>query len=336
MNILMESSLELALRWLADFLRSELQRTDWEAPVESLSDGGAVLYLFPPTWRLSGIDDYVAFSFYWSNDSDGDDPCVQLYLPASEKFPRRNQLLNQIRPQLKRAGFTDHYEGEDGPDPSVPLWKSIRFEFNGQTGLDLPAILQAILKGFRELMAFEKLIETAFQSGPMPTPPSERELKTIAFLDTEWTGSEPTRKMTELAIVDVAYDPVKDEIVGILEEYVMNKGTKLDGVKVRDLLDRAERIVAHNCSGDQSLLDRELPGTEKRKWSCSYRGIDWRHLMGIQSARQETLVGKAGLRYAQDHHARADVHDLIQLLAQRHDGGRTYLGRLLDGEGQKI
>jgi hypothetical protein len=47
-------------------------------------------------------------------------------------------------------------------------------------------------------------------------------------------------------------------------------------------------------------------------------------------------MGRAGFRYAQDHHARADAHDLIQLLAHRHDGGRTYLGRLLDGEGRRI
>ena len=64
--------------------------------------------------------------------------------------------------------------------------------------------------------------------------------------------------------------------VGILEEYVMDKGKKLDGVKARALLERAKRIVAHNSSGDQSLLERELPGTEKSKWLCSFRGIEWK------------------------------------------------------------
>ncbi len=336
MKILSDPALEMALRWLADFLRFELQHPDWEAHVESLPEEGATLYLFPPSWRLSGIDDYVAFSFYWPNESDGDDPCVQLYVPAKEHFPQRNQLLNRIRPQLKRAGFTDHYEGECDPDPSCPLWRYIRFEFNGQTGFDLPAILSAVLKGFQELMTVEKTIDEARRSLPAPPPPFERKLRTIAFLDTEWTGSEPARRMTELAIVNVAYDSVKDEVVGILEEYVMSKGKKLDEVKARALLERAERIVAHNSGGDKTLLDRELPGTEKSKWLCSFRGIEWKHLTGVQSARQETLMGRAGLRYVQDHHARADVHDLIQLLAQRHDGGRTYLGHLLDGEGQKI
>jgi len=51
-----------------------------------------------------------------------------------------------------------------------------------------------------------------------------------------------------------AYDPVKDEVVGILEEYIMKKGIKLVEAKARPLLERAEWIVAHNSTGDQSLL----------------------------------------------------------------------------------
>ena len=330
MKILSDSALDLALRWLGDYLRFELKRQAWEAQVEVYEEGGT-LYLFPQSWRLLGIDDYVAFSFYCSNDSNGDAPCVQLYFPAEQQFPERNQLLERIRPQLKRAGFTDHYEGD--PFPGCPLWRNIRLEFNVQTGFDLPAILSAILKGFQELMEVEIPIEEACQSLPAPPPAFERKLKTIAFLDTEWSGSEPARKMTELAIVNVAYDPMQDEVVEILEEYVMYAGEKLDEVRARALLERAERIVAHNSSSDQSLLDRELPGTEQGKWMCSFRGIEWKHLIGVQSASQNTLMGRAGLRYTQDHHARADAHDLKRLLAQR-DGGRTYLGRLLDGEGK--
>jgi hypothetical protein len=43
----------------------------------------------------------------------------------------------------------------------------------------------------------------------------------------------------------------------------------------------------------------------------------------------ETLMGKVGLRYEQDHSAHADARDLKDLLAVKHKG-RTYLGRLLD------
>jgi hypothetical protein len=335
MKILSEDALEVALRWLGDYVKFELQRQTWETYVESFPDEGATLFIFPPTWRLPGIDDYVAFSFYWPNDSLGEAPCVQLYLPAEERFPNRNQLLSRIRPQLKRAGFTDHYEGEDDPDPSCPLWRDVRLEFGGQAGIDLPPILAAILKGFQELMEAETVIGEVFRSIPPPPPPSERKLKTIAFLDTEWIGQEPARKMTELAIVNVAYDAIEDEVVGVLEEYVMRKGEPFHKVKARALLERAHRIVAHNSSGDQSILERELPGIKKSKWLCSFHGVEWRRLMGVQSARQSNLMGKAGLRYEQDHHARADAHDLKRLLSQKHEGGRTYLGRLLDGDVEK-
>ena len=53
-------------------------------------------------------------------------------------------------------------------------------------------------------------------------------------------------------------------------------------------------------------------------------------MLGVQSENLEALMGKAGLRYEQDHHACADARDLKNLLAVKHNG-RTFLGRLLDG-----
>jgi hypothetical protein len=335
MKILSDEALVVAFRWLGDHLKCELQLPAWETYLESFPDEGATLYLFPSAWRLPGIDDYVAFSVWWSNDSQGEAPCIQLYLPAEERFPNRNQLLSQIRQPLNGAGFTDRYEGEEDPDPRCPLWKYISVELSGQNGIGLARTLSAIVSGFRELMEVEAAVGEIFRLQPPPPPPCERRLKTIAFLDTEWTGKEPARRMTELAIISVAYDPISDEVLGILDEYVMRKGKRLDKIKARSLLEKAHRIVAHNCGSDQSLLDRQLPDIEKNKWLCSFRGVEWKRLMGVQSASQSSLMGRAGLRYEQDHHARADADDLKRLLAQKHEGGRTYLGRLLDGEAQK-
>jgi DNA polymerase-3 subunit epsilon len=334
MKILSEpEALERTLKWLGNYLRRELQIHNWKVDVELFEDEGGTLYLVPLSWRLPGTtNEYVAFSFYWSNDSTGEDPCVQLYLPTEDLFQPRNELLNQIRPLLMRAGFTDHFEGEEDPDRTCPLWKYIRLELGEQNGLDLPRMLSGILQGFQALMTVGNLITDARQSLPCPPPPYEHQLQTIAFLDTEWKGDDPTRAMTELAIVNVAYDPLKDEVVGILEEYAMEAGDKLKPTTARALLERAHRIVAHNASRDLTLLDRELPGVEKKKWVCSLHGMEWRQLTGVRSAGQKSLVARAGLRVEQDHHARADAHDLRRLLAQKHDDGRTYLRHLLDGE----
>jgi hypothetical protein len=279
MNILSEPALKRTLVWLGNYLKFELQRADWKVDVQSSEDEGGTVYIFPSSWRLPRVtNDYVAFSFFWSNDSTGEAPCVQLYLPTEDRFQPRNELLNQLRPQLVRAGFTDHYEGEEDPDPSRPLWKYIRLELGDQNGFDLPKMLSGILQGFQALMTVENLIEDARRSS-LSTPTYEHDLQTIAVIDTEWNGEDP-RVMTELDILNVAYDPLNDEIVGILEEYAMDAGDKLEPATARALLERALRIVAHNASCDrtlldQALLDRGLRGLEKQKWVCSLHGIEW-------------------------------------------------------------
>jgi DNA polymerase-3 subunit epsilon len=112
----------------------------------------------------------------------------------------------------------------------------------------------------------------------------------------------------------------------------MKKGTKLDHEHALALLERADRIVAHNASGDQSLLASELPGIANAKWLCTYRGIDWKRLIDVRSAGLEVLLRRIGQRHTQEHHAKADADDLKRLLAEKHDGGRTYLGRLLESD----
>ncbi|MGA8030561.1 MAG: hypothetical protein WB992_25740 [Bryobacteraceae bacterium] len=316
--------------WLGDHLRSELHRDDWEEPYVTNAEDGVILYLYSPTWQLRA-DQFVAFSFWWPNLFK-DPPCVQLYIPAEDLFPPRNELLNRLRPKLKRSGFTDYYEQGD-PDPSCPIWKNIRLEeFHRESGFDLDSFVGAIVNGFRQLLEVEQPIEDACRSLPEKplAHPSERELETIAFLDTECEGSGTARRMTQLAILSVAYDREGDAVIGILEKYFMDTGEALDESKARGALERADFIVAHNAfSADRPLLARHLPGTEKMRWLCSLRGIEWKPLLGIQSESLETLMGKAGLRYEQDHNALADARDLKCLLALKHKG-RTYLGRLLD------
>jgi hypothetical protein len=315
--------------WLGDHLRAELQRETWSEPELVMDGEGVTLYLYSAKWELPD-EDYVAFSFLWPN-LFSDPPCVQLYLPAEEVFEQRNILLNRVRPLLKRRGFTEYYEGGD-PDPSCPLWKNIRLEeFHGEN-FDLNSFVSAIVEGFRGLLEIEPLIDAVFPGPPKkPMPvPSERQLRTIAFLDTECDGPGNDRRMTELAIISVAYDGAQDEVVGVLEEYCMGLGETFDAPKARSVLERAEFIVAHNALvADRPLVARHLPGTEKMQWLCSFRGIDWNALLEVQSESLEVLIGKAGLRYEQDHHARPDARDLKNLLAMKHKG-RTYVGRLLD------
>ena len=315
--------------WLGDHLRSELQREAWEEPELGMDEDGVSLHLYSATWELPD-EDHVAFSFVFPN-LFYDPPCVQLYLPDQEVFGRRNELLDRLRPKLKRSGFTDHYERGD-PDPSCPMWKYIRLEeFRSESGFDLDTFVGAIVDAFRQLMEIEPMIEDAFPKTQVPQSPtqSERLLKTIAVLDTEWEGAGTARRMTQLAIINVAYDADADAVIGVLEEYCMNAGETLDETRARGALERADFIVAHNAfSADKPLVDSHLPEAEKLKWLCSFRGIDWKELLGVQSRSLETLMGKTGLRYTQDHNAYADARDLKRLLALKRNG-HTYLSRLL-------
>jgi hypothetical protein len=317
--------------WLGEHLRAELQLEAWEDPEVRAEEGSVGLYLFPHTWRLG--ETYVAFSLGWPSPLNEieNNPGVMFHVPAQELFPPRNELLNRLRPKLKRTGFIDHAAFDT--DPAFPLWNEIRpEEFHTDSGFDLDSFVKAIVEGFQRLMEVEPLIEDAFRSLLVKQLqlPSERGLKTIAFLDTETEGSGSASRMTQLAIVNVAYDPEEDAVVGILKEYFMDAGQSLDKTEARATLERAEFIVAHNISFDRPLLARNLLGTEKMKWCCSLRDLEWKQLLEVQSASLETLIGKVGLKYDQDHTARADARVLRSLLALKHNGGRTYLGRLLD------
>jgi hypothetical protein len=311
--------------WLGNHVRSELGRENWDEPEVGADQSGTWFCLNDPSWRV-GNSDKVAFEFWMPNVFDEWFPSVMVSAPAEKVFPLRGELLHLIGPKLKRAGFTDEVL-----DPSIPFWNIIRLEeFHRESGFNLNAFVEVIVEGFRRLLTVEDLIGNVFRSLPEKPPslPSQRGLRTIAILDTESSGLGHARGLTELAIVNVAYDSADDEVVGVLEEYSVVAGQIVDDARAWTALKRADVIVAHNASSDRSLLARHLPGVEKLNWLCSLQ-VEWKALLGVQNEQLETLLGKTGLRYEQDHTALADARDLKNLLARKHMG-RTYLGRLLD------
>ena len=224
------------VEWMGDQLRYELQREAWAEPMLGMDEDGVSLYLYSATWRLPD-EEQVAFSFAWPN-------CSSTRRASNSTFRPRTCSSREIN---YSTGFG---QGErDDPDPSCPIWKYIRLEeFHGESGLTWIHLPPRFIDGFRGLMEVEPLIEDAFRSVPekqLPAP-KERRLRTIAFLDTECDGAGIERRLTELAIVNVAYDVDGDEVVGLLDEYCMGRGEKLDEPKARSVLERAEFTVAHN------------------------------------------------------------------------------------------
>jgi hypothetical protein len=236
---------------------------------------------------------------------------------------------------LRQAGFGDKAVNvpSEEIDWNVPLWKYLPLESEGF--LPLPS-LPALLKAFEDLMQVEKLIENSLSPSPLP-PAYHRRLKELAILDTESEGENGHWKMTELGVVNVAYDPFEDRIAGILGEYEWKKGQPAKRLEqARTLLERAEHIIAHNmATADRPHIDRHLSGIPQHKWLCSWRGIDWKGLTGTGRESLEVLLPKFGLVTEQPHTALADARGLKSLLAQKHTNGRSFLGYLLDLEGAK-
>jgi hypothetical protein len=333
MNILTEDALIDIFKWFGGKLKAKLKRPDLEFRVESFPnyDGGATLYLFPPSWRLPGLpEEFVAYSLEWEN-------CYQtpfhyeVYLPPAGRFPEkfRDKLAGLIRKPLQDAGFIGD---ADGPKRSI-FWKPVPGSKLDTLAIHKEEILEAIIKGkgFEDMMKVEKLIDKTLSQMPVLTPICQRTLTPIAVLDTEWKIKEPRGGVTELAIKIVEYDSLEDRIAGISGQYVKNKNSKLDKQRAYGLLNRAQWIVAHNGGGDRSRLARELPGIPKSKWLDSCHGIAWKSLLGTGCKAQNELLRALGLdNKTQIHSAEVDVDDLIRILAEKDSSGRTYLSRLLE------
>jgi hypothetical protein len=322
------------VRSLEGRLRGQLDLDQWTCEVKVEDDSSISLNLFPEGWRLPD-GEFVAFGVYWCNpfDDEAEDPCVFLRVPPADVFPARDRLLKQVKPALIAKGFEEYFRGV--PDPYYPVWRYIALDsFASPSGFDLDAFVVHIVETFANLLPCARTIDQVFQAlppKPAPPPPVQRPLKIVAVVDTETAGMGATVKMTELAVVVVAYDEFGDQIVGVLEEYNFKIPRKLDGIKTKALLDQADFVVAHNKEFDQGVLARELPEIGKLPtWLCSWRDIDWKRLAGVQSESLEALLGFEGLACAQEHTALADARDLLRLLASRRNG-RTYLAWLLGG-----
>jgi hypothetical protein len=334
--VLSEDEFRKHMKDLAEYLRVQLG-TDWEGHAHfwDYPDSGATIYVRKPKWHLRNHrgyevpDEYVAFSFYWSNDiedndPDGDDPYVALYVPVSREFPKqeqRDELISLVQKPLTDLGFS-----YDETETGEPLWNFVPLE----TKTNVPK-RSAIMKMFRDLLRVEKQIDGFFSRWPEPSPlPWERDAIFVTVVDAEWPQNKRAPRMSGFAARMLIYDPLKDQVTGGRGPYVMNGTFEQD--KARPLLDTADWIVAHNNGGDRGVLKREGLEIPAKKWLDSCHGIDWKGLTGVENKGLLDLLQHLKIDYEQAHEANDDVESLIRVLLTKHQG-RTFLARLLDGRG---
>ncbi|MBX5477274.1 MAG: hypothetical protein IRZ18_09170, partial [Clostridia bacterium] len=192
------------------------------------------------------------------------------------------------------------------------------------------------------------------KSATLPWDAAQRDpLGLAAFVDVETTGLDSNRdEVVELALVLFAFDRETGTIAGIVDEYIglreparpippdataihhithrMVKGRRLDDRRVRDLLDKAEFLIAHNAQFDYSFVVRLYPEAAQKVWLCSMRGIAWSN-HGYRSRSLQNLLAAHGIKVDRAHRAGADCHAAIALLGCRGLHGDTYLLELMRG-----
>jgi DNA polymerase-3 subunit epsilon len=186
--------------------------------------------------------------------------------------------------------------------------------------------------------------------GPATGGPTRR----VLILDTETTGLDwRAESIIELAMLAVDVDlqtgkpvgevevyedfedpgrPIPPEIVkltGITSQDV--KGQKLNEAKIKDMVERADLIVAHNAGFDRPFVENRLEVFEHKAWACSFQGINWK-AQGMGSAKLEFLCSELGWFY-DAHRAQVDCHALLRVLSsplqdEQSEGSRTGLQQL--------
>jgi DNA polymerase-3 subunit epsilon len=159
----------------------------------------------------------------------------------------------------------------------------------------------------------------------------------VLVLDTETTGLDQSKdKIIELALLQVDIDtdtglpvgdvqvydgledpgiPIPKEVQGITGiDDDMVRGKKLDAVRVAQLLDGVDLVIAHNAGFDRPFVEARLAQFGQLAWACSFADISWRE-QGRSSAKLESLALELGYFY-DAHRAEMDCHALLAVLAR--------------------
>lgn len=184
--------------------------------------------------------------------------------------------------------------------------------------------------------------------GPVPAGGTCR----VIVLDTETTGLDArSERIIELAMLSVEVDMASGQPVGPVTTYesfedpgkpipalitgitgiddAMVRGQRIDEVRVAEMVQVADLIVAHNAGFDRPFVEARLPVFASKAWNCSFAGIDWKG-QGSGSAKLEFLAHERGWFY-DAHRALVDCHALLQVLAAPLKGGTSGLACLIEG-----
>jgi DNA polymerase-3 subunit epsilon len=172
-----------------------------------------------------------------------------------------------------------------------------------------------------------------------------------AMIDVETTGLSPYKdEIIEFAAVLFRFSLDTYEIIDIIHSYVGLrepnidiphqatqvhglrfsdvKGKSLDSVRIKEIIEKADFLIAHNAQFDKGFVTQLYPFCNSKNWVCSMRGVNWKR-KGFDSKALQNLLKAHRIKVDRSHRALDDVHACIELLKQRNNDGGNYLAELL-------
>ena len=180
--------------------------------------------------------------------------------------------------------------------------------------------------------------------------------KIAIFLDTETTGTNVEEdQIIELGMVAFEYNPNSGKIFRILREFneleepsidipeeatqvhgitiEMLKGKKINDNDVKEYIDDAVIILAHNAPFDRQMVEKRFPFFKDKHWGCSMRDVSWKE-NGHKIRILEFLAYKYGY-FFEGHRATIDCFAAIHLLSKKlPESGLLVLKDLIDNARQ--
>lgn len=108
----------------------------------------------------------------------------------------------------------------------------------------------------------------------------------------------------------IALPPEVSQLTGINNEMLV--GQNLDLEKIRDFIQDASIIIAHNASFDRRFCEKKWPFFAAKEWACSLKEINWRE-EGFSSSHLNVLLNNYGFFHG-GHRALNDCYALLKIL----------------------